>query len=70
MLHGSYYQFSLTPKDNVRISLLSIDIALRVQANGPRNYCWMYSLDGGNSFAEMSDNLVFKGSTSVSCSLR
>ena len=64
VLHGSYYQFSLTPKDNVRISLLSIDIALRVQANGPRNYCWMYSLDGGNSFAEMSDNLVFKGSTS------
>ena len=62
--HGSYYQFTITPKNNVQVSLLSLDVALRVQPNGPKNYIWMYSLDNGENFSEMSGNMVFKGSTS------
>ena len=64
MERGSYYQFTITPKSGALVSLLSLDVALRVQPNGPKNYAWMYSLDGGTSFSEMSDDLVFKGSTS------
>lgn len=60
---GSYYQFTITPKNNAQVSLLSLDVALRVQPNGPKNYIWMYSLDNGENFSEMSGNLVFKGST-------
>ena len=58
-----YYQFTITPKNNAQVSLLSLDVALRVQPNGPKNYIWMYSLDNGENFSEMSGNLVFKGST-------
>lgn len=64
MRRGSYYQFTIEPKNGSILSLMSIDIALRVQANGPKNYIWMYSLDDGETFQSMSGNLVFSGSTS------
>lgn len=60
---GSYYEFSIIPENNVAVSLCSIDITLRVQPNGPQNYIWTYSLDGGDTFVEMSNNLKFQGKT-------
>lgn len=63
MEHGSYYEFSIVPKNNAKVSLLSLDIALRVQPEAPKNYMWMYSDDQGEHFVPMSGELQFEGKT-------
>jgi len=47
---GDYYQFSVKAKSGKKISLSSIGIVLRVQAEAPKNYVWKYSIDGGYNF--------------------
>lgn len=53
---GSYYQFMINPKGNAKISLSALDIILRIQANAPKTYIWMYSIDGGISFSDIGEH--------------
>ncbi|TYR37542.1 hypothetical protein FXV77_05945 [Sphingobacterium phlebotomi] len=52
---GSYYEFSIKPKDNAIVSLSALDIILRIQTNAPRTYIWMYSVDGGITFNDIGE---------------
>ncbi len=55
MTAGSYYQFSIKPKGNAKISLSALDVILRIQTNAPKTYIWMYSMDGGISFKDIGE---------------
>lgn len=52
---NAYYQFTLKPKGNAKVSLSTLDAILRIQTNAPKTYIWLYSLDGGISFKDIAE---------------
>ncbi len=55
---GAYYQFTVKGKTGKKVSLASIGIVLRVQADAPKNYVWKYSIDGGYNFKTIGKQLT------------
>ncbi len=54
-----YYEFSIQPKTNYKVSLSTLDAKLRCSSYGPKNYIWKYSIDGGNTFIEISGGTLY-----------
>lgn len=51
----AYYQITLKPKGNAKVSLSTLDVILRIQTNAPKTYIWRYSMDGGSSFKDIAE---------------
>lgn len=53
ILANAYYEFTLKPKGNASVSLTTLDVILRIQADGAASYIWRYSKDGGTTFNDI-----------------
>lgn len=51
--NNEYYQLTVSPNPNFKVSLSTLKYRFRCVSSGPVNNRWMYSVDGGTNFTEI-----------------
>jgi trimeric autotransporter adhesin len=64
IINNRYYQCTISPNTNYKVSLSTLDFKLRRSSTGPNVYIWRYSTDGTN-FTDIGTPVSFTTTTAT-----